>query len=152
MSRAGRAILWGGLVAGTLDIADALIFFGLRGASPAIVLQSIASGLLGAAAFRGGAATAALGLFLHFVIAFGAATVFWLASRAIPLLVRYYAIAGLLFGGAVYLFMNRVVLPLSAISRASLAPPPPIGLINGVLAVMLLVGLPIAMATRRYSK
>ena len=107
---------------------------------------------LGAAAFRGGAATAALGLFLHFVIAFGAATVFWLASRVIPLLVRYYVIAGLLFGGAVYLFMNRVVLPLSAISRASLAPPPPIGLINGVLAVMLLVGLPIAIATRRYSQ
>jgi len=46
--KAYRAILWGGLIAGTLDILAAFINSGLRGVSPTRVLQSIASGLLGA--------------------------------------------------------------------------------------------------------
>ncbi|MCU1262873.1 MAG: hypothetical protein JWO80_5758, partial [Bryobacterales bacterium] len=54
-------ILWGGLIAGILDITDALVFFGLRGAKPIRILQSIAAGLLGPKAFKGGVGTAALG-------------------------------------------------------------------------------------------
>ena len=44
----GRAILYGGLVVGTLDALDALIFFGLRGVAPIRIGQSIAAGVLGA--------------------------------------------------------------------------------------------------------
>lgn len=48
-----RAIVYGGLVVGTLDILDAVIFFGLwRGVAPIRIFQSIASGLLGRAAFQ----------------------------------------------------------------------------------------------------
>jgi hypothetical protein len=39
-----RALLYGALAVGILDIADAFIFFGLRGASPFRILQSIAAG------------------------------------------------------------------------------------------------------------
>ncbi|MBV8098626.1 MAG: hypothetical protein JOZ31_05660 [Verrucomicrobia bacterium] len=46
-----------GLFAGTLDIADSLIFNILRGITPVMVLQYIASGLIGAASFRGGLAS-----------------------------------------------------------------------------------------------
>ena len=83
-----RAILWGGLVAGILDLAFALTFNGLRGVPLIRIPQVIASGLLGPASFQGGTTTAALGLALHFVIAFGFATFYNLASRPFPALVR----------------------------------------------------------------
>jgi hypothetical protein len=59
-SRALQAIILGGLIAGTLDLTSAFIVTGLRGGSHARMLQGIASGLLGADSFTGGAATAAL--------------------------------------------------------------------------------------------
>lgn len=51
----GRALLVGTLAVGVLDILDAIVFFALRGAQPIRILQSIAAGLLGRAAFAGGA-------------------------------------------------------------------------------------------------
>lgn len=42
-----RALLYGTLAVGILDITDAIVFFGLRSAKPIRILQSIASGLLG---------------------------------------------------------------------------------------------------------
>ena len=38
----------GGLIAGALDITDAIVFYYFRGVPPVSILQSIASGLLGA--------------------------------------------------------------------------------------------------------
>ena len=76
-----QAILWGGLSAGTLDFIGACVSNVSRGVTPLRIAQSIASGWLGAAAFRGGYKTAALGLASHFLIAFGAATIFCLVSR-----------------------------------------------------------------------
>src|SRR2546423_3357474 len=69
-----RAIFWGGLIAGTLDITYAIVFSYLRsGTSPVVILQSVASGLLGKVSFNGGVSTAAPGPFLHFLLAFTAA-------------------------------------------------------------------------------
>ena len=76
-----RAILTAGLIAGTLDILDAFIFYGFRGVSPVRILQSIAAGLLGRASFQGGAKTALLGAALHYLIAFTATVVFFLISH-----------------------------------------------------------------------
>jgi len=77
-----QPIFWGGLIAGTLDICAACLTSWLRaGVGPVRVLHSVASGLLGAAAFDGGAKTAVLGLALHFLIATGATVAFYLASR-----------------------------------------------------------------------
>ncbi|HLK69295.1 MAG TPA: hypothetical protein VKU19_37945 [Bryobacteraceae bacterium] len=150
-SNAVRAIFWGGLIAGTLDITDAFVFFGIRGAKPIRILQSIASGVLGPASFQGGWASALLGAALHFVIAFGATIVYYTASRRLRFLTEHAVVCGLLYGGAVYLFMNRIVLPLSRVAKPA-APPPPIVLVNGVLAVMLCVGLTIALVVRWYSE
>jgi hypothetical protein len=147
-SRAFQSIVWGGLVAGVLDIADAFVVYGLRGVRPIAILQSIASGLLGSGAYAGGLPTAALGLFLHFVIAFGAATVYFLASLRLPNLVRQPVRWGLAFGVGVYVFMNYVVLPLSHFKKGSGPFSLPL-FVNGVLAVVLLVGLPIALLAAR---
>ena len=48
------AIFWGGLACGILDITQAFVAWGLRGAKPIRILQSVASGLLGAKAYVGG--------------------------------------------------------------------------------------------------
>ena len=133
---ARHAILWGGLAAGIGDSVLALVLYRVP---LTVIYQSIASGLLGRQAYRGGFATAALGLFLHFFIATTAAAVYVGASRKLPLLVRQPVPCGLGFGAAVYFFMKYVVLPLSAVSR--LTPFEPAAMVGHAF----LVGLPIAL-------
>src|SRR3954447_9566542 len=95
-SSAFLAILWGGLACGVFDITQAMIAFHLQaGATPARVLQSVASGLLGRASYQGGMKTAALGAFLHFFIAFSWASIYYVASRRIEFLTASPVIAGL---------------------------------------------------------
>jgi hypothetical protein len=115
-----RAILYGTLVVGTLDIVDAFVFFGLRsGATPVRILQSIASGWLGRAAYTGGAGAAALGAITHYFIAFGIVATYFVVSRRVAVLTRHSIACGIVYGLLVYLFMNRVVIPLSAIGAAT---------------------------------
>ena len=65
-----KAILAGGLIAGTLDLTAACVSAWLRsGVTPVQVAQFIASGVLGRGAFNGGAKTVALGVAFHFLIA-----------------------------------------------------------------------------------
>jgi hypothetical protein len=130
---------------GVLDLADALIFFGARGVPPRAVLQSIASGLMGRAAYRGGAATAALGTLLHCGIALAVVVTYYVASRRLPELVRRPWLYGPLYGLVVYGVMNYVVLPVSA---AVVGPPSLAVVINGLLIHLLGVGLPSALAAR----
>ncbi len=62
-------IFWIGLVAGTLDIADNLVFNQLRGITPDRVFRYIASGLIGINAARSWPASVALGVAIHYSIA-----------------------------------------------------------------------------------
>ena len=148
MGQALQAVFYAGLLAGTLDIAAAFVVYGLRGATPLRILQSIASGLLGATAYKGGLRTAALGALLHFFIACGADAVFYAASRKLEVLVRRPVISGLLYGVVVYVVMNHVVVPLSAIGRRPFVPSLAAVI---VLVHMLCVGLPIALVVHRYA-
>lgn len=142
-------VLVGGLLAGVLDILGAFIVYGLRGVRPVRILQSIASGLLGVAAFQGGVKTAALGLALHFLIATVAAGVYFLGSLILPVLVRRAVVWGALYGVVVYVFMNFVVLPLSAVPKRPFAP----SLAAVILGVhVVCVGIPIALAVRHYAR
>ena len=144
---AGRAILWAGFAAGVLDITYVFVVFGLRGASAIRILQGIAAGAIGReAAVAGGYGTAALGLAFHFLIAFGAATVFYAASRGWRVLIERPTIGGLLYGAAVWLFMNLVVLRLSA-TPPKVFPPP--NWMPVLLAHLFCVGVPIAWIVRR---
>lgn len=142
---AARALFYGTIVVGVLDLVDALIFFGLRGARPIRICQSIAAGLLGRAAFTGGLPTAVLGVVLHFFIAFTVVATFLFASRRIPLLVRAPVWSGLLYGVVVYLVMNQVVVPLSAAATGPVSWPV---VVNGLLIHMFGVGLPSSLFAR----
>ena len=106
----------GGGVGGMLDCLYATILWGfILGHNPAGIWQSVASGLLGKASYDGGSATVVLGLALHFLIAFVMALVYVLASRRLPTLTARPVLMGVLYGLALYLVMNFVVVPLSAI-------------------------------------
>lgn len=146
-SRSTLPVLVGGLIAGVCDITYAIVFSGFRGVPAERILQSVASGLLGAKAFAGGASTAALGLLLHFIIALLLALIFYAASIALPVLVRRPVISGTCYGFVVFWMMNLVVLPLSAFPRKVTFLP--IVVITGLIVHMFFVGVPIALATRR---
>lgn len=144
-----RAILIGGLAAGTFDLLDAFIFSYLRGgAMPIRILHAIAGGLIGRdAAIAGGSATAALGFLIHFCIATTMAAFYVALSRVWSVFIRHAVVMGILYGVGAYFFMNYVVLPLSAIRGGGGAPWP--AFINGVLIHAFGVGLPIALVTRK---
>jgi len=154
VSRVLLPILVGGLIAGALDITYACVFSYFRsGRKPITILQSVASGALGRSAYEGGAKTAALGLGFHFLIALIAATVYFLASRGLRFMVTRPIISGILYGLCVYLFMNCVVLQFSAIHSTTYPwSYPKSVLIGGLLIHMFGIGLPIALAVRKFSK
>jgi hypothetical protein len=145
-----KPILFAGLVAGTLDISDALIFYYIRSnVAPMRLLQGIASGVLGKQAFSGGWGTAALGLALHFLIATIWAALFILAARSLPVLRRYAIPCGIAYGCVVYVVMNYVVVPLS---RSHGTPPhATVPLINAIAALVFCIGIPIALINKRFS-
>jgi uncharacterized membrane protein YagU involved in acid resistance len=140
------AILWGGLIVGILDLAYAIVVYSPR--DPILIPQTIASGLLGWKAYHQGIPSAVLGVVLHFVIAFGAATVYYLASRKLMFLTRRAVLFGMLYGAVVYLFMHLVVLPLSAVARFHHALIYPVA---EFVEHWFFVGLPIALSVRRFS-
>jgi hypothetical protein len=143
--RAFETIVYGGLAIGVLDFLDATIFFGSRGISPVRIFQHVASGLLGRASFDGGYTTFALGLFLHFVVAFGIATVFYIASLKLPMLIRHPVLWGMIYGVVAHFVMQYVVVPLSFASQGRFSLPV---FLNSVIGHALLVGLPVALVAR----
>jgi len=144
--RALPAIFVGGLIVGTVDLLYAIIVYSPR--HPILVPQTIASGVFGPKSYQGGVQTAVLGVVLQFVIAFGAATVYYLASRTLTFLVSRAMLCGLIYGAVVYLFMHIVVVPLSAASAEHIA------FVYKVFEFVehwFCVGLPIALSVRHYS-
>lgn len=143
------AVLWGGLAVGALDITAAFINSGIRGRSPMWVLQSVASGLLGAESYKGGARTAAYGAMLHFLIAFVVCIVYVTVGIKLRLLVERPIVCGIIYGIAVYFFMYLIVLPLT-FHRSFMTPLSAV--ITGIIIHMICVGLPISLISAWYLK
>ena len=139
------------LVAGTIAaIVEMVPVLGIQkaalGVSPARVFESVASGLVGAAAYRGGPATVLAGVVLHWLISVGAALKFaWATTRWRDLIV-HPVLAGLGFGVLAFAVMTALVVPLSA---AAFPPNRNPALILVSLTVhMAFFGLPISLAAR----
>lgn len=140
--RAASAILLGGLVAGTLDIAVACL---INQVSPRTVLTFIASGLIGKAAFREGAAAVALGLALQWSMSLIIAGIYVLAGRALRFARSNWVARGLAAGVVIFAVMNFVVVPLSAAPH--LHAPAAAKVLENV-AAMLVFGLIVAYSAR----
>ena len=143
-----RTIVTAGLVVGVLDISSAFVIWWQRGVALQHGLQGIAGGLLGAKSYEGGMATAAVGLALHFFIAFVVVSTFYLTSRRITFLTKQAVVSGVLYGIGVYIVMYWFVLPTAFPTFRH-------RLWNELLAVAIhisLIGLPCALIVRRYSQ
>jgi Na+/alanine symporter len=138
------AIAAGGLIAGSLDLTQACILFGVK------VPLVIAAGLLGPQALHGGTGTYILGVCLHFFIACSATAIYYGASRKLVFLTEHPLVCGLFYGIAVELVMSYVVLPLSALR--SRGPYELHDVLLGLLVHMIVVGLPISFSVRWFSK
>lgn len=106
-----RAILVGGLLAGTLDIGAAAL---INRVSPVLILHYIASGVLGKASFSVGAPAAYLGLVLQWAMSVLIAAIYWSVSARMPRLRARWWLGGLLAGAVIYAVMNFLVMPFSA--------------------------------------
>jgi uncharacterized membrane protein YagU involved in acid resistance len=114
MSSVLKSLVYGGLIAGTIDIGAASLISII---SPLVILQAVASGLLGRAAFQGGAGVMVLGLLLQWGMSILIAAFFTLAASQWPSLARRWILWGTLYGVVVFIVMNYVVVPLSAASH-----------------------------------
>lgn len=142
-----KAILWAGIVVGTLDILAAIIQTLIYGRNPLGMLQYIASGIFGEASFSGGYPFAVYGLIFHYGIAFGWTVCFFLIYPKMNLLSKNKFLTGFVYGLFVWLIMNRVVLPLSNVPSA------PFNLARSIMAMLILVcaiGLPLSFLGHRY--
>jgi hypothetical protein len=143
------AVLVGGGVAATLDIVYAILRQMGFGRSPLWTLQSVASGWLGEGAFTSGALGGVIGLVSHYGILFVAAALYLVVSQRVRVLQTHALACGALFGVLVYLFMNFVVLPLSAFPYPLKYPP--LRLLEGFASHAFFVGVPIAFAIRKFA-
>jgi hypothetical protein len=145
-----RTALIAGVVAGMLDVLEAAAYFWLRShASPMRRLQNVASGVLGRSAYSGGWLTALLGLAVFLGIAFVWAIVFVFLARYVPILREHAVPAGMIYGFVIFTVMSFVVVPhLHFTLRPGHAL---LTVFHEILAVVFLVGLPIALITRRSS-
>ena len=144
-----KTIFCGGLTAGALDCAAASLSGVFNGTSPAIVWQYVASGLLGKNSYSYGLKSVAIGLLIHFFIAFSVTIIYYAASRQFPILVHRAILFGTFYGVAVYLIMAYVVTPLSAAAKI------PFSISSTVICLLVhifCVGLPIALITRQFAK
>ncbi len=144
-------LLKAGLLVGTLDIAAACLHYAVKtgGKLPWPVLQYIASGLFGPAAFRGGMPTVLAGLFLHYCIAFAFTALFYRGFDRLKRYVGNKIWLGVAYGLFVWAVMNLVVVPLSN------TPPQPFAvgdaLINAVILIVCM-GIPLAVRANPFDQ
>lgn len=152
-ARAIDTIPMGGLLIGLFDLLFAFTFYGLILGVPLLrIFQSVAAGVLGRPrAYAGGVPTFLLGIVLHFVVATCIATVYYLATLVLPILIRRPVVSGLIYGVVAYFGMKYVVMPLSAIGQRGALPRLPI-LLTELIGHALLVGLPVALLAHRSAR
>lgn len=106
-----RAILLGGLIAGTVDIEAAAL---INRVSPVLIAHYIASGALGRAALSAGDRAACLGLLLQWAMSVIIAAIYWFVTAALPRLRARWWLGGMLAGMVIFPVMNFIVMPFSA--------------------------------------
>jgi uncharacterized membrane protein YagU involved in acid resistance len=147
MSAIPLAVICAGILCGILDGTAAIALWTLKGGKPGRLWQGVASAILGMGAFTRGSFSVAVGLLLHFFVAFTAAAVFVLASRQVPWLITNAVMSGMLYGALVYAVMNFVVIPLSRMPKRPFNAQMAIG---QFLIHIFIVGLSISLPARHF--
>lgn len=143
-----KPIFWAGLTCGILDgLAVSIFFYAWLKLSPGQVMQFIASGIYGPAAFAGGTPMVWAGIAIHFFISFVLAAIYFYAYPKLSLLHTSPVLSGLLYGLGIWLIMNLLVIPASNIQRG---PFDPAAALISIVWHMLFVGLPIALIIKKH--
>jgi len=156
--KAINTILLTGFIAGLLDATAASLSFYIKtGNSPIKVWRYVASGVFGkqASADPDGLLMPVMGLLFHFCLAFSFTIFFFFVFPKIKLLAKNIFITGIVYGLLVWLLMNKVVVPLSNVSKPAPKPSPtfigiPTNILLQVAFIVFCIGLPIAFFTGRY--
>lgn len=137
------------LLTGTLDAMAALIIS--YKIPPATIFKFIASGWFGVSAFKGGTDMVVWGILFHYLIA----AIFTVACFQIyPVMIRIFKnkyLTGIIYGLVIWLIMNYLVLPYTNIHRSN-AHIDIAGLIKGIAALIICIGLPVALIADKYNK
>ncbi len=146
---AAKTILTAGFIAGALNLALGIAYFTIAGAPLSALPHAIASGWLGPRAFHGGTSDALLGVALHFLIALVVAAVYYILSLVFRLLNHQPILSGAVYGLAVFLIMQDLVVPRSAgvLSQPTLA-----WMIVDLASHVLFIGITISLITRRFAQ
>lgn len=144
-----KAILSVTFVTGSLDILLAILWYAvLQKQTTALkILQSIASGLFGMQAYRGGMRMALVGLSLHYFITLLFVSFYFVIYPTFTPLKKYPFAAGILYGLAIWMLMNLIVLPFTF---RSLGTPDLSSAITGAMIVVTAISLPLSFLTNKY--
>lgn len=133
--------LFASIAAGSIDLVYAASV-AREGVTMLGVMKAIASGLLGAEAFKGGGSIALLGALCHYGILWVAGAVFVVAGRFWPILFQRPLVSGAIFGVGIFVVMKIVV----KLSRAPFGMSSDIEqIIRNLLVHVVLVGMPMAI-------
>ena len=103
-----------GVAAAFVDIGAAAM---INRVGLGVILKAVARGLLGRAAMQGGASAAALGFVLQLLMGALIGAIYGLGCMRFPALRLRWIPAGLAFGICVFVVMEFVVVPLSAVRK-----------------------------------
>ncbi len=156
-----KAVLITGLIAGTLDAAAASIQYYInREDNPAKVFRVIAGALFKKTATTGELYSwAAVGLFLHYLIATIWSLIFFVLFHPVRSVLKDKWVAGIVYALFVWCIMNFLVVPLAfnqdlgEHAKALFTPARLKGTCIGAGILIIAIGLPISLlADRYYSK
>ncbi|MEP7322210.1 MAG: hypothetical protein ABI761_09830 [Saprospiraceae bacterium] len=144
-----KAVLFATLIAGLMDITSAYIDVYIRtGHISTKMFQYIAGGALGLdTSLKGGLGVQALGLCIHFFLAFSYTLTFFLIYPKLHLQQFNKYLIGFIYGFLVGMFMTFVVLPLTKL------PHNPFDFAKALKAWLILafmLGIPVSFIANRY--
>lgn len=144
-----KAVLFATLIAGLMDITSAYIDVYIRtGHISTKMFQYIAGGALGLdTSLKGGLGVQALGLCIHFFLAFSYTLAFFLIYPKLHLQQFNKYLVGFIYGFLVGMFMTFIVLPLTKL------PHNPFDFAKALKAWLILafmLGIPVSFIANRY--
>jgi hypothetical protein len=137
------------LLTGTLDaIAALLISYKVP---PVIIFKFIASGWFGKQAMSGGIGMVLWGLVFHYLIATIFSVILFQLYPVVIKILRDKYFTGIIYGLLIWVVMNYLVLPFTNIPHGH-GHIQAIGLIKGIAALIICVGIPIALMADNFYK
>ena len=151
MASRNAKIIQAGLIAGTLDILSAFIYYYIKSGKTnfLIIFKFIASGIFGKTAGEGGSVMMLAGFILHYAIAFAFTIFFFWLYPKLNLMSKNRVVTAIVYGLFVWTVMNLVVVPLSNTVHR------PFNISNAVTNMCILIiciGLPLSFIAKAYFK